>query len=791
MADTDLIARLYPVYENYLGRNTLKKNQDRFRRGLPFPDDSPRQKQRDPALGQHDRELTQPPQDRNPDDYLDCLELRFSNGPKTNRGFVFGRDEKCDIVLPAVLMSVSNFHCALTFENDFDDSDEYRVVLRDLGSTSGTVVEYRDQGGEPRRRFRWILSGHRGPHDATITIQLDSILVFRIVVNIPRSSHAVVDSINNFLRQRPPESLFAGLDLYVPPRTEAATGAHTPNSGPILLNIKELGRGAFGVATHCWDVSTGREFARKQPLKPLCEEGRRAWREEAKLLSKLSHVRASKTSPICYSKCSIANFDQEHIVRIFAFVATPSSVYGNEAQAVELQLECVLGGTLDQRLPLPYLECLEVTRQGLSALAYLHGHSPPIVHRDIKPQNILVKDGPEGICIKLADFGLSREKRSLLTICGTRRYFAPEIAEEEVWRKNGGSSRSYSPAVDIWSLGVVAFECLSGGLPRSSARGTDWCKAIVDDILSMGPPNHRGLHHLLLSYMVVINSKVRGSAQVCYDEVVLLATTQKSSLETSADFSLAFSPESSLQEDRQSALATISNAPRQSVATGADHDKRCLLPSLRPLPGLRPRNGLRPLPPIRIDEHVIPQTVEHDSEGEDTATGPRVSTRSSDDRSGATTRTFPSSAVSPKASRRRTSEYSASATITPKRITRPSHSPSPSGRQHTTGHNSTRRGSASTHTRGSSRHLVLPEDLFSEEEGAESGYLATNPLLDPLVVGSEVAMLGRESASSFGTAQTGSRSVPRSVPQSVPQSGADKSSVVLRDDWLYKPVSKD
>jgi serine/threonine protein kinase len=357
-----------------------------------------------------------------------------------------------------------------------------------------------------------------------------------------------------------------------------------------------------------------------------------------------------------------------------------------------------------------------------------------------------------------------------------------------MWRKNGGSSRSYSPVVDIWSLGVVAFECLSGVLPRSSARGTDWCKDIVEDILMKAPSHHHSLHHLLLSHMVVMNPKVRGSAQECYDEVVLLKTAQKPSSETSAGFSLESSPGSSLQEDRQSALANISNTPRQSVTTGADYDKRCLLPNLRPLPGLRPINGLRPLPPILIDEHVILQTVEHDSESEDAAAGPRVSTRSPDDRSGATTRTFPSS---PTASRRRTSEYPASATITPKRIARPSHSPSLSGRQHVTGHNSTRRGSASTHTRGSSRHLVLPEDFFSEEEGADSGYLATNALLDPLVVGSEVAMLGRECASSFGRAQTGSRSVPRSVPQSVPRSGADKSSVVLRDDWLYKPLSKD
>jgi serine/threonine-protein kinase Chk2 len=243
--------------------------------------------------------LTQPPEDLNPDDYLDCLELRFSNGPRTNRGFVFGRDEKCDIVCHRNMLSVSKYHFALTFENGFEDTDKYRLVLRDLNSTLGTAVMYDYQGEETRRGFRWILSGHGGANNKTIIIQLSNMLVFRIVVHIPEISHALADSVNHFLRQRPPESLFADLDLFNLPRTEAATGTHTPRSGPILVNIKELGRGAFGVATHCWDVSTGREFARKQPLVQLSEADRRAWREEAKLLFKLSHVSRYKV-PLIY-----------------------------------------------------------------------------------------------------------------------------------------------------------------------------------------------------------------------------------------------------------------------------------------------------------------------------------------------------------------------------------------------------------------------------------------------------------------------------------------------------------
>jgi len=65
--------------------------------------------------------------------------------------------------LPPLLLPYSNIddrHCALTFEDDFDDVCLYRSVLKDLKSMNGTAVEYDDEGGELRRDFRWILGGH-------------------------------------------------------------------------------------------------------------------------------------------------------------------------------------------------------------------------------------------------------------------------------------------------------------------------------------------------------------------------------------------------------------------------------------------------------------------------------------------------------------------------------------------------------------------------------------------------------------------------------------------------------
>lgn len=132
-----------------------------------------------------------------------------------------------------------------------------------------------------------------------------------------------------------------------------------------------------------------------------------------------------------------------------------------------------LGTLRDQYLSgnVPEDDILMIFEQSLSALAYLHGLKPPIAHRDIKPDNILVRC-LNPLYIKLADFGLAKEKTTknpLKTICGTATYAAPEIA------KYLGSSRDvptgkYTTAVDSWSLGVVILWC-GYGLPDPGEGG--------------------------------------------------------------------------------------------------------------------------------------------------------------------------------------------------------------------------------------------------------------------------------------------------------------------------------
>lgn len=107
----------------------------------------------------------------------------------------------------------------------------------------------------------------------------------------------------------------------------------------------------------------------------------------------------------------------------------------------------------------------------LPVLAYLHGRSPPVVHRDLKPRNVLRR--PDGRLV-LVDFGAVRD--TLVdpdlggsTVAGTFGFMAPEQFRGDA-----------SPATDIHGLGALALALLSGRDPATMAtpRGLDWERAV-------------------------------------------------------------------------------------------------------------------------------------------------------------------------------------------------------------------------------------------------------------------------------------------------------------------------
>jgi serine/threonine-protein kinase Chk2 len=162
-----------------------------------------------------------------------------------------------------------------------------------------------------------------------------------------------------------------------------------------------------------------------------------------------------------------------------------------------------------ERAPFSSEECSHILRQSLSALVYLHGRHEPIAHRDLKPQNILVKSR-DPLHIKLADFGLAKAG-TLETHCGTFAYSPPEMQPDS-------RSRRHTVAVDIWSLGVVILQ-FGYGLPSPGYGGEmSWCVEIAEEASRWEPD---GLIDILQG-MLMIEANARDSAVTCLGAVEAL-----------------------------------------------------------------------------------------------------------------------------------------------------------------------------------------------------------------------------------------------------------------------------
>jgi eukaryotic-like serine/threonine-protein kinase len=144
-----------------------------------------------------------------------------------------------------------------------------------------------------------------------------------------------------------------------------------------------------------------------------------------------------------------ARLDHPNVVQVYDV--------GEEDDRPYIVMEYVKGGTVGDKLTrrgrsLATNEALELLCQLCDGLG--HAHSKKLVHRDIKPQNLLVRE-TDG-CLKITDFGIARaaEETTRLThpgkVIGTDRYMAPEqLADGKI-----------TPAVDVYACGVVADEML-------------------------------------------------------------------------------------------------------------------------------------------------------------------------------------------------------------------------------------------------------------------------------------------------------------------------------------------
>ncbi len=149
---------------------------------------------------------------------------------------------------------------------------------------------------------------------------------------------------------------------------------------------------------------------------------------------------------------AVAQLSHPHIVTVIDRGVSDGHQY--------IVFEFIAGENLKQMIertgPLPVRRVIELGIQIADALAFAHAHG--IVHRDVKPQNVLIDGSGEA---KVTDFGIARTldvERGVTqtgTVLGTSNYLSPEQAE----------GAPVTPASDVYSLGVVLYELLTGDVP--------------------------------------------------------------------------------------------------------------------------------------------------------------------------------------------------------------------------------------------------------------------------------------------------------------------------------------
>jgi hypothetical protein len=400
--------------------------------------------------------------------------LEVTNGPLSGQKFhidrgmqcTIGRGKNCTIQVPDDYGRVSRQHCVLEF-------DPPHIRVTDLGSLNGTYrngecVGRRDKGSSPERQSRTVphhelkdqdellLGGMSSSGQQSLTLRIHASPVLIRICGVCGNEAEVPDA----------SAVFARFVCPVCREDREALQRHLEASDDVdaglgvIANyelLQKIGRGGFGsvfLARHC---VTGQKVALKVMLPHIAQDPmmRQIFEREIENMKALRHP---------------------NIVELFE--------EGCEGGIYYFTMEyCALGSVsslLRQRGgTLPVGQALELIHQAIDGLDYAHHAIIPnvrlangtyasgagIVHRDIKPCNLLICQGTNRAVLKVGDYGMSKAWEqagySGITRPGTR---AGSFAYQP--RQQVRGYRDSQPEVDVWALAATLYFMLTGSTPR-------------------------------------------------------------------------------------------------------------------------------------------------------------------------------------------------------------------------------------------------------------------------------------------------------------------------------------